>query len=267
MNLKKSDKIIAVAAVIVLIIAAIGIILYVPEEGDGPKNGNGYGYGNEMSFDITATPHDGDEIEETFQLDLTKKLGKLDYKTTGGKKDLFTLDEDNVCDITIEVQYTDNQPSFPILSKVLNILGRGSLGIDELTVTIFDPDSVSHEIRLSGGRKNVTIPVSDMISKDTIEDVSEEAADMQLANLTDENSKWNGQVFQINGQLTVKGKLGLLARLRERFGPESFKVTVSYNYYTYELGDSIEKQTPSTGSNTEGPMKGTSLNGLDIPKI
>ena len=252
MNLKKSDKMIAVIGVVILIVAAIGVILYVPENGEAPQNG---GNGKEMSYNIMVKPHESKEMSTTYQLQLTKTFGKLDYKTTG-KKELFTLDKDNVEYIEITVKYTDSQNSYPILSFLSNLLGRSKLGMDELSVTITDPDENKHVITLSGGKKNVTIHVSKMIEIETVEGKTEEEADMELTNMTTENSKWNGQKFQITGQLTINGKIGIFARLRERFGPDSFVVTYKYNYYEYELGEPLEEEPPSeppTGINPDVP--------------
>lgn len=250
MNLKKSDKMIAILGVAILIIAAIGVILYVPENGESPGPDMD---GEEKSYMIKVTPKDGKEITETYTLQLAKRFGKLDYKTTG-KKDLFTLDTDNVENIVIEAKFTDSQNSFPILSFILNLLGRSKLGVDELSVTIIDPDEKKHVITLMGGKKNITIEdVNEKITQETIMGKSEEEAKMALSNLTAENSKWNGQMIQVSGQLTINGKLGLLARIMERFGTDSFTVKVNYNYYEYELGDEVEEEEeePPMGHNTE----------------
>ena len=252
MNLKKSDKMIAVIGVVILVIAAIGVILYVPENGEAPQSS---GNGEEMSYNIIVTPHESKEMTSTYQLQLARTFGKLDYKTTG-KKDLFTLDKDNVENIEITVKYTDSQNSLPILSFLSNLLGKSKFGMDELTISIFDPDENKYSLTLSGGKKNVSIPVSKMIEMETVKGKTEEEAKMELANMTAENSKWNGQIFQINGQLTINGKLGLLARLRERFGTDSFTVTIKYNYYEYKVGNPIEEEPPSeppTGINPDVP--------------
>lgn len=249
MNLKKSDKMIAIVGVAILIIAAIGVILYVPENGESPAPDID---GEEKTYMIKVTPKEEEESPQTYTLQLARQFGRLDYKTTG-KMDLFTLNKDNVENIIFEVKYTDLQNSFPILSTILNLLGRSKLGIDELSITIIDPDEVKHVITLMGGKKNITIDVSNKITQETIIGKSEDEAKMALANLTAENSKWNGQMFQISGQLTINGKLGILARIRERFGIDQFTVTINYNYYKYELGDEVEEEEeePPMGQNTE----------------
>ena len=118
MNLKKSDKIIAVVAAFILIIAAIGIIIW-PDSGDDVNNLSG-----------------DEEKILSFPINEDYKPGQSESKSATFKKGLFYLRDETVPEmkftvpvgpiksIKFEVRYTDAQTSLTLIGILLKILGK-----------------------------------------------------------------------------------------------------------------------------------------------
>jgi len=260
MNLKKSDKIIAIVGVLVLIVAAIGVIVYVPEEGDEPTD---TGDGELKKFNIVKDSDHGIDTTTNCPLNLPKKLSLFSKGKSYSNKEFYTLDAENVKSITIEVKYTDQQT--PFLNKILK---KQKIGMDVLTVNVVDPDGTKHSFSIDGnGKKNETIMVSPEIMQSCIEAKTIEEAQMEIANMSANNSKWYGECFEVSANLKVKGTLGPLARLAERFQQDQFSITISYDTYHYDLVE----ETPDDGNgengdddNNEESYNGTPYSGMSV---
>jgi hypothetical protein len=254
MSLKKSDKIIAIFGVIILIVAAIGIVLYVPEDGDdAPKEVEEK---KKISFEVQM--NEDMFSEPRFDLDL--KLPSLFSLLSRGKsyvnKNFYTIQAENVKSIIFEFEFEDKQKSFGFLPFIFKLLNN-PIGTDIVNVVITDPnDETISRVLASGTKKNITIDVPlHPIPKD-IEAYSQEEAEQILS----ENYSFNDWVempFGISVSLTIEGRLRFFKRIRERFFKDT--VTVKISYITYSL-DPVRIKTDDNDNNNDDDS-GTNYNG------
>jgi hypothetical protein len=218
MSLKRSDKIIAVLGVVIMIAAGFGILLYASSDednGDTPiidTKQDTYRVYYEESDPISATP------DNTVFSIKPKFINQQDY--TGN----VVINQKNLKSVTIKVEYEDSFKGF-----ILGIIGK--LGADTLTVTIKDADGNTIETGSIKGdqKKNVTftIDVGSLISLDSIEaEDIKEATDI----LEDRYVNYD-KTYTIKASL----KTGLWGKIRERLKTDSFYLMVTYTYYDYSL--------------------------------
>ncbi len=116
MNLKKSDKIIALVAVVILIIAAIGVILYtdIEPEVELPIK-------EMFLYNVTVETNSG-----------SLRLDNTDYSMTNKKPytGTFEVTSDNLESIDIYIEYEDNDRGF---LKILKNSRKNTI-----TVTVYD---------------------------------------------------------------------------------------------------------------------------------
>ena len=232
MNLKKSDRLIAVIGVLVIVVAAIAIFFYSDFD-----NGNGENGGDDdkmLTFPVLCNPRERDaSIDNTDFVVKDKLLGKQDY--TG----IVTAKDKYISKLDIKVTYEDDH--YGILGgRLLQQLGQ-----DTLTVTIFDSNEQEVGSTTITGMGNETIPVdvSSMgIDKDPepIEAESRQAAEDILMDNFDEQEKEVSYTVKVTVS-SGESPLRVFAKLREKlFGNDQFTLEANYHYYEYVLDEPLE---------------------------
>ena len=220
MNLKKSDKIIAIVAVIILIIAAIGVILYTDKE-----------------------PEIELPIEEMFLYNVKVEtnpgslvLDNTDYTMTNKKpySGTFEVISDNLESIDIYVEYKDNDRGFFKESRK-----------NTITVTVYDKTETEvSSIKIIGiGNETLNIPgsnpldINQIIAKD-INDAREKLA---------ENLSNTGSTQKYTIEVSVKyGEIRWLRKILEKLSGDSFKIEIIANNYDYQL-EEVENSNEDNG--------------------
>lgn len=244
MNLKRSDKLIAIVGVVILIVAAVGVVIYASDEEEGLKKTDDED--KILVFGVYA-----DSVEDSLTtihcpLSLRGIFSLLSQGKSYNNEEAFSIPFDNIEEIVIDITYNDKQTSKTILGIILKLLGNPT-GVDTLSVSIIDPDGISHTESISNGNATIEIPVNFPIYQKEIEAESLEEARKTLNGW--QSDKWNGENFQIEASLTISGKIWLFTRLAERFGSDSFDVDVSFNYYEYDLEEPEEPEDDEDDDN------------------
>jgi hypothetical protein len=213
MNLKKSDKIIAITAVVILIIAAIGVVLYTDKEPDEvlPEE-------NEMIlYTVDVEPR---------QAPLT--LDNTDYFMKNKKPYTGTIEVpcDNLKGVDIYIEYEDKDIGF-LLKK-----GRQNT----ITVTVYDEaDSEICTTQIMGmGNETLKIPGSNPLDIDQIKAKDITDAEARL----EENLSNTGLTKTYTIEVSVKHGESILRPimwLLEKLGKDSFTPEITYEYYSYIL--------------------------------
>jgi hypothetical protein len=228
MNLKKNDKIIAVVGVIILIVAAIGIIVYTPSEEDETIEPT---QEEKTLFDVVyeEKTSPSETITETFGGGLLLKSA-----STISIEEFFTVNKDNIKSIEFNISYQDNK-----VGGLLGLLFKNMVGNDKLDVTIIDPDGTEKAAERISGSGSVIVEfagINKLIDTSQIEAESKSEADTVLQSRIDDSaSKWMGESFSMTATHKVAETLRPLLRLRERLDKDSFDVTITYTYYDYDV--------------------------------
>lgn len=235
MALKKSDKIIAIIGVIILIVAAVGIFLYADLEedeasGDDEEEMKTF----EIQYDEISMPAMPDNQDYSIK---AKLLRKSSYNG------VVEISQQNLKSVEIFVEYHDNK------AGLLWRFGRiRRIGADTISISI--SDSQGNEFKESiKGDGNRTIPVKTdglMIQLDPIE-----AEDTMEANeILQQRFIDNNETYTIRISL----KTGLWGKIRELLGKDHFILDITYTYYDYYLEDAsmdeyFDDEFPPMGSN------------------
>jgi len=224
MNLKKSDKMIAGIAVAILIIAAIGIIMYTEEEDETPVTDD---KDDKMMYSIESNLIPvSEDIKEAKNIK-PKVLG------TYSENFKYDLDGDNIKNITFSISYADKNPG---------ILGLLKIGKDTFTLTIKDSEGnkVGSGQRKGQGSFNIEV---DCNAKEITGPIEAESFDEAKMMLEDQFVHFN-ETYSFNVQL----KGGLFGRIRERIlGKDTYSVSVTYHYYNYK--DPVEMHEDNDDNN------------------
>lgn len=223
MNLKKSDKMIAGIAVLVLIIAAIGIVLYTEKKDDTSLDDDTTDKAMPFEVDYEIVPGSQVNIDNTNFEAKFKLLGDGDYHA------MVDIPRQNVKGVTFYFDYTDDK-------QLLKIFGK-----DKLTVMVSDADGELIEEHTITGSGNYTITkdkITPMISTAAIEAKSMEEAEDKLMERYEDNPM--NVTFKVDVSIKI-GEIRLLARLLERLDKDDFTLEVTYDYYKYSV-DEPEKE-------------------------
>lgn len=225
MNLKKSDKIIAIVGVVILIVAAIGIIIYAPSSNKSNEvTTPEVKYTNYEIFTQTVPMTFVDEQEHLIK---DKLIGNdsenIDISIPGR----------GVKSINIFVEYKDkNSGLFSLFSRIFP-----RLGADTLTVTILDSTGAEVYTEDIKGEGNISynISVNNVLKIDTIRATSEtEANSMLQENITKLN---NGNV-DYTVRVSLNEKESILRPLKwiiEKLGKDTFGIKVTYEQESYSI--------------------------------
>jgi len=235
MTLRKSDKIIAIIGIIILIIAGIGIFVYMDTEDDNGDQNSG---ADKMKFYPV-------ESKITMNMLPDKSQSKIKVKFLKGTEFSFKHEimDQNVINISVTVRYTDENPG--LLGRFLN------LGKDTLTINVVDSEgnNVGSGKKQGSGKIEFDIDGPGREIQGPIEAESYEEAKQKLMDMFESFSET--YTFNIN----VKG--GIFGALRERFlGKDSFTLMVSYCTYDYTLEEPMDDDdgNPNTETNFDPPV-------------
>lgn len=230
MTLKKNDKIIAVVGVVILIIAAIGIFLYVDMD------------------DTTDDPSDNGEIM-TYEVTRSEEFKYIEPDNTDFvAKDKILRDQPYMGTITGSVKHLSMIEIFiDYEDDIYGFLGGRLLqssGQDTLTVTVMGENDEVIETKQIQSMKNDTITIPSISTKlpvepieaKSFEEAQEEFNDMYY-NVEEKSFTYKIKVEVSNGESVLR----LFAWLREKlFGSDVFDMEVKYYYYDYVLEEAIE---------------------------
>lgn len=259
MNLRKSDKLIAIVGVVIIIVAAIAIVIYVPENGDGngvPSNGDT----DTTYYDIQVDEFNSEGPPKTCPFSNNGIF--LSKGKSYSNKNILTINDDKIIGtVNFTLRFNDNRYSFgfiPFIFKLLNM----PLGGDTVSVTITDPMGEKHSVNLQSGGKakiSITINPKDFIGTVGIFAKTPEEADMELNNDTANYTDIKDQPFSISASLTIKGKVKLFPRLVERFGKDNLIIIYNYSHLDYSI--KIPSEPPSNDGDGDGETGGDTETG------
>jgi hypothetical protein len=235
MALKKSDKIIAIIGVIILIVAAVGIFLYADLEEEETKPGDEREMKiYEIHYDETMRSAMPDNQDYSIRARL---LGRGTYEG------VVEITQQNLKSVEVFVEYHDNK------AGLFWRFGRiRAIGADTITISIYDSMETEVGRESIRGDGNRTIPVKtdgEMISM-----VAIEAEDKEVANqILQERFINNHETYTIRISLNT----GLWGKIRELLGRDSFILDINYKYYDYYLeeksDEEFDDELPPTGEN------------------
>jgi len=244
MNLKKSDKMIAGIAVVVLIIAAIGIIYYSESEDEVPDNGDDKD--KMILFNVIDDVKDGCVVPEDTNYKVKDKL--LNLGGDGGYHGEVDIAQQNLKSVQFKFDYTDTKSG-----KILKSLGR-----DTLTVKISDSNGEVIDKQTITGSGNKTIEVNSitpMISLAQIEAETEAEAEERLEERYSDFPM--NTTFKIDVTLKI-GEIRLLKRIVEKlFGNDAFELEITYDYYHYGVEEVEEDDEDKKTNLNEQVIKPT----------
>ncbi len=238
MNLKKSDKLIAIAAVVVLIIAAIGIIFYTEtDDSDGLDLDKEQYYSYDVVYDVkesSATPDNTDYI-------VKDKLLGADTIYNG----TVEITDRHVKQITFKIDYKDNYRGFLLKSA----------GADTLFVTVSGSGMAEQTGEITG-EGNITL-FSNQQSALRLDSI-EAKDDFEAREKLNENLSLDSmtETYTLTASLKQGEKFIFkpIKWLLEKLGSDVFNVEITYEYYDYSLEGSEEPETvvPETLSSMGG---------------
>lgn len=238
MTLKKSDKLIAVIGVVILIIAGIGIIFYagIDKENKAPTvNEEKVLKTFEVNYIEVSLPIDPDNIDYTIK---PKLIGQA--KWTGN----IVLDMQNLKSIDIMVEYHDNFCGF-FFGKILR-----PIGADAFTITIYKDNEEVAKDKITDGDGIVEFPsitIGSIIPILTIDakDIEEAKAKLQEQYIN----------YTLNYTIQITLKTGLWKKFSELLSKDTFDLKVNYTQFVYDIknpeSDSGDNNPP-TGNYEEG---------------
>jgi hypothetical protein len=212
MELKKSDKIIAVIGVIILIVAAILIAVY---------------------YSPVEEEIEEQEEEKTFSVTWSTKSGIINQKTYTADKnedfeDTITIPQGNILDVEFEVEWEDDH-TFGLLIKK---------GMDTLTVDIDGKTNTT----TGSGNPTFTFTINRMPEVSSIQAKNRSEAEEKLRDYNkDENPSFTIIVTVEIGESPLR----LLKFLRDQGNDFTIKGTYTY----YDLIDIEEEELPPTSEN------------------
>jgi len=240
MNLKKSDKMIAIAGVVILIIAAIGIIMYAsnePEDEVPTQNEQQYPFTvNWVIKEEEELMSNGMKIKEP----LLKRLSG-----DGSKEQTVEISSYNLKSIKFFIEYTDTIMKGKIL-KFLSFIGP-----DTITMTVFDEnDNKINSVKITGsGNATIIYQDNQPITIGIIQAKDEAEAWQKL----DENLSMDEMMEKYKIKVTIDQKETLLlrplARIAELLLQDTFKLKVTSEYYEYDMAPQEPPEEPPTETN------------------
>jgi hypothetical protein len=228
MTLKKSDKIIAVIGVVILIVAIFGILLYA---------------GSEEQTQETVTPK-----KVSYQVNWIPSSDTLSKDGYAGRKgdytEPFTIEVIKpgsiITSVDVKITWADTKTE-GILRKV---------GFDTLNaeITNVGGETLTH-ISTGSGNETLTFKINEAPSDQIIEDVEDIFAAEQK--VIDENADKNTASFETLIKVTPGEKLGIRPIKILRYildKGENFNLEITYNYVYPEIIE-VGDNNPNTGDN------------------
>jgi hypothetical protein len=218
MNLKKTDKLIAVIGIVILIVAAVGILLYIESD----DNGNGNGDNNVMD---TYTVN---WMEESNKMEINGYAGK-----SGAYADPIPIDVESGCVLTsveFSIVWRDDYTHGSLLNT-----GRDKLNAD---ISLEGGEPQTHS---STGGANATIGDAFKINDKPMDEIFEDVDDIFEVEeiIKGKYVTMNSANFDVNVRVNRGEKLfpprpmKILNYIRDK--GNGFTLIVSYTYYKPDI--------------------------------
>jgi len=228
-SLKKNDKIIIIVAVVILVIAGVGVAMYQSPE--APTNYSSL-ITSEKNYDVTWTLLNGTLMTIS---DFAGK--KVSFEGT------VIIPEGNVHSVNFNLSWTDDRMTF---------LKR--MGLDSLTLEVSMPDGMNSFSETSTsapktgfGTINYTIFNGIAPPEGPIKAENQQDAQTKLQTSPFYDDSWTDKDIKINISVHI-GELRILKKLRDK--GNHFELKISYQYYD---GTLKEDTTKNTGGNSDMP--------------
>lgn len=219
MNLKKSDKIIAIAAVLILIVAAVAIVAYVSTQ---EKEDETHDEPETMTYDVVWTKYAG-------QMEITGEA-----KSAYAEPFTVSVPSGSVLtNVDVKISWEDDYVQTGILGLIFPSFVKG---YDTLTanVGISGKEAQTHT---SIGSGNETLyftinsrPVDDFVDAEDETEV-EDKIDYEYGNKNSANFDVDVNVEAGKGKLLFGRKI--INLLKDK--GDDFTLTITYDYYKYEI--------------------------------
>jgi hypothetical protein len=237
MTLNKSDKLIAIIGVIILIVAAVGIYLYagVEEDDDIPK------IEEKTYFEITY--EEMSSLADPENQDYSVK-GKI--LGTGKWETMVDISKQNLKSVDVFIEYSDTKVGFLPRLGIIK-----SIGADSLTLTVYDSsDNEIGSTKIKTGNDTINI----MSGGPTISMEPIEVEDpLEAQEVLEERYIDYSESYKIKVSL----KTGLWGKIRERLmGKDNFHLEITYSYYKYDIVETGQEDEPD-GDDDLPPTGGT----------
>jgi hypothetical protein len=228
-SLKKNDKIIVIVAVVILVIAGVGVAMY-----QSPKTSS------VLPSTLTS--------EKTFDVIWTQRNGTLNtISEFAGKKSQYQTTIQipvvgNLRSITFILSWTDNHMTF-----------MKRMGLDSLTLEVTTPDGRTFtDTNTSApitGEGTITHTVSTGIIPpvSSIKSDDEKNAQAKLEGKPYYDDSWTNKDININVSVQI-GEVRILKQMRDK--GNNFDLKITYQYYDGALKEDITK---NTGGNSNTP--------------
>jgi hypothetical protein len=228
-SLKKNDKIIIIVAVVILVIAGVGIAMYQSPKTSSsipPSTTTG-----ETSYNVIWTIRNG-------TLNTISEFAgkKSQYQTT------IQIPVENLKSITFNLSWTDDHMTF-----------MKRRGLDSLTLEVTTPDGVTFTDTNTSAPKTGYGMITQTVSTGIIPPVSsikandENSAQAILKGKTYYDDSWTNKNININVSVKI-GEIRILKQMRDK--GNNFDLKISYQYYDGTLN---EGTTKNTGGNSNTP--------------
>jgi hypothetical protein len=213
MSLKKSDKIIAIIGVLILVIAGAAIVIYAInyEETDEP-------------IETTTTAYNIVWTEVTEEMSpKVFDVSKAEPLTT-----TFSVDAKPGSVLT--------SVSFKIAWEDHNTYGlKDNKGLDTLTVTInLEDEKISKPYEGTGSAENVTMGTFSINEKPNIDEVEAVDIDEALQIVKDNHSEMNSATFNIEASIEIGEPAWKFLKANKDKGND-FSLIITYTYYYPEI--------------------------------
>lgn len=228
-SLKRNDKIIIIVAIIVIVIAGIGVAMYTQPA-------------------TTSIPLVPIGTNQSFSVNWTTLSGSLDTMSEfAGKKAPYItgiqIPQANIKSITFNMSWVDDHTTF-----------FGRRGLDTMTLEVTTPDGEVTTVSNVSAPKTKQGSVSIMLVSNIIPPVTPIKADDVGAAQAQLNKKpyyddsWMNRNFSIKVSDKI-GEIRPLARLMDK--GNSFSLQVSYQYYQGVIQQGQMKSTGGDGNDTQ----------------
>ncbi len=221
-SLKKNDKIIVILAVTVLVVAGLGIAVYVPPE-SGTQQANTT---NETRYHVTWKT-----FSATYPINDECYAGK---KTPYTKN--VTLTQDNLLDVTIELTWTDDH-TYGLFKKK---------GLDTLSLDVTTRGKTKTQKQSGNGTITMTFPINMLPANGTISAPSLLEAKEKI---TKEYYKTADESFMFDVSVQTGEKIFRLFKYLRDKGND-FDLKITYRYYDAQITET-EDETKNTEYNDQ----------------
>ena len=239
MNLQKNDKIIAVVGVLILVIAAIGVIFYYPFEDEvdtiEPDEDELLRYTVDYEIDDNIITPDNTDFSVK-----DKIIGSKDYIGT------FEVSSNDLKNIEIFIDYFDTR-----MGKLTKMLSE-----DILYVTVYDESETEIDSFSIQGEGNNTIAISGgpaqsfgIIYASDIDEAKQKLEDNMSSSGGSE--KYTIEVSIKNGESGLKAIFRPLRWILEKIGSDSFTLEITSYHYKYMINEPEREENGDGGDDDD----------------